>query len=872
MQTNLRDWPVITSYTGRNLLRVAMPLGGIGTGAVSVGGRGDLRDWEIMNRPGKDFSPWIYWENGTFFAVAARSQEGNVSVKTLEGPLDPAEYEGPGGPKGQNHGLPRFASCEFLAAYPLGQVKLASPGFPLEITLQAFNPLIPGDSAASGLPVAVLRYHVWNTTEVAQTVTICGTIPNFIGIDGSQHRLDNASKLMFSGDCKNSNEWRDKDGLRGIFMTSLHPDTRAESWGTIALTTPDKGKISKRLHWKNPNIWNSSLLDFWDDLCDDIMLEDRPDSGEEQPIASLALTREIAAGSEEHFTFLLTWHFPNRYDWTPERHRAEAAKKAWIGNYYCTRFLDAWDAAGQIAGQLPDLERRTVNYVSEFADSDFPQAIKEAALFNLSTLRCQTCFQTPDGNFFGFEGSLPWEGSCYGSCTHVWNYEQATAFLFGDLSRSMRRIEFAHATCDDGMMNFRVNLPLEQARDFGKAAADGQMGCIMKLYRDWQLCGDEEFLRALWPHARRALAFCWIEGGWDADRDGVMEGCQHNTMDVEYFGPNPQMTGWYLGALKAAERMAAHLGEREFAAECSRLFRSGSRWMDEHLFNGQYYIHQIVPPRGTVPECLYGGSGARDFSRPDFQLGEGCLVDQLVGQYMAHLCGLGYLHRPEHVRTALQTVFSLNRRAPLFDHFNKMRTFALGDEAALLMAAYPEGKRPAVPFPYYTEIMTGFEYTAAVGMLYEGLETEGLQCIADIRGRFDGAKRSPFNETECGYHYARAMASWAGILAWTGFRYSAVDQSLRVAPREGRFFWSNGRAWGAYALKRRAAGYDLELEVREGELALRCVAAGGLSLEGEWHLRSGGTRVTIVTLTDKGRLLPDVCLPLTERHDEAGEG
>jgi len=39
------EWPVLTSYTGAHLRRVALPLGGIGTGTVSLGGRGDLRDW-----------------------------------------------------------------------------------------------------------------------------------------------------------------------------------------------------------------------------------------------------------------------------------------------------------------------------------------------------------------------------------------------------------------------------------------------------------------------------------------------------------------------------------------------------------------------------------------------------------------------------------------------------------------------------------------------------------------------------------------------------------------------------------------------------------------------------------------------------------
>ena len=245
--------------------------------------------------------------------------------------------------------------------------------------------------------------------------------------------------------------------------------------------------------------------------------------------------------------------------------------------------------------RLPDLERDTVQFVRAFCAADIPDAIKEAALFNLSTLRSQTAFRSAEGGFYGFEGCFDDAGAGFGTCTHVWNYEHATAFLFGDLARGMREVEFTESTGADGHMEFRAALPRGRASDWGLAAADGQLGCLVKLYRDWQLSGDDEFLRRVWPGARRALEFCWIEGGWDADRDGVMEGCQHNTMDVEYFGPNPEIGGWYLAALRAAEEMAAYLGETAFAADCRRMFEHGRAWIDANLFNGDYYEHQIWP-------------------------------------------------------------------------------------------------------------------------------------------------------------------------------------------------------------------------------------------------------------------------------------
>ncbi|MBM4027349.1 MAG: hypothetical protein FJ280_18375 [Planctomycetes bacterium] len=808
------DWPVLKRYDEQHLAKIALPLGGIGTGTVSLGGRGDLRDWELMNRPAKGFVP-TRGSFSPFFAVFVKDAQGRTQTRGLEGPIDLALYEESHGSRAINHGLPRFRRCTFAAAYPLGQVMLADPDMPVEVTLQAFNPLVPCDPEISGIPVAVLRYVLRNRTNRSLETSVCGSLPNFVGMDGSGQTSDWKGDLVATGGKANRNEYRQGNAVRGIFMSSDGVAPRAAQWGTLALTTTAATGVTHRIAWI-PGGWGSSGLDFWDDFSADGRLEERRAAKEDTPMASLAVTVELPPKTAVPVTFLLTWHFPNRMTWTPKKNDADR-----IGNYYTTVYKDAWDVAERVTLQLDEMERRTVGFVTAFCNSSLPEVVKEAALFNVSTLRTQTCFRTEEGRFYGFEGCSNKGGCCHGSCTHVWNYEQATAFLFGSLAQSMREIEFAHATNEEGLMSFRVNLPLERAQEFRKAAADGQMGCIMKMYRDWQLSGDDAMLKSLWPQVKKALEFCWIPGGWDADKDGVMEGCQHNTMDVEYYGPNPQMEIWYLGALRAAEAMARRLGDEEFAATCKDLFARGRKWTDENLFNGEYYEHQVRPPKdeSEIAASLLVGMGAKDPKNPDYQLGSGCLVDQLVGQFMAHVCGLGYLTEPDHVRTTLASIMKYNYRAGLYGHFNCMRSFALGDEAVLLMAAYPKD-RPQNPFSYFTEVMTGFEYTAAVGMLYEGQTKLGLQCIKNIRDRYDGRKRSPFNEAECGHHYARAMASWAAVPALTGFQYSGVDKAMTFAPNVGEHFWSNGYAWGTCTIKKTGRGMSVDLAVLQGELTL----------------------------------------------------
>ena len=802
-----REWPVLKTYDREHLYRIALPLGGIGTGTVSLGGRGELRDWEIMNVPAKNYSTVTTGNNAPFFAIYAKPQNREASATLLAGPLYAQEYLHYEGRPVDHHGLPRFAEASFDAAYPFGQVRLSDKELPVKVVVKAFNPLVPGDAEASGLPVAVLAYEVTNTTGRPVEVAVCGSMRNFIGKDGSRFRTDWKGDYIPTGVKNNRNKYLERNGIKGIYLYSDGVDRNDPAWGTVALTTQARGDVTYRTSSKADN-WNNGILNFWDDFSADGLLTERSEQEDEDPMASLAVKRTIGAGCTETFTFYLTWHFPNRKAWSDTV----------VGNYYTRHYTDAWQAAETIIPQMAGLEEKTLSFVRAFLGASYPDAIKEAALFNLATLRSQTVFRLPSGHLMGWEGVMDRFGSCAGSCTHVWNYETATPYLFGELAKTMRDVEFNYATKENGLMNFRASLPLSEASKGNSAAADGQLGCVMKLYREWQLSGDNEFLKNNWEPVKKVLSYAWTEKGWDGNCDGVMEGSQHNTMDVNYFGPNPQMGFWYIGALKAAEKMALAVRDKAFAGKCRALFERGSRWMDENLFNGEYYEHRI-----TDPETFeYLDMQAPDVKIPPFQLGPGCLIDQLAGQYMAHLCGLGYLADKAHIRTTLGSIMKYNYVPDFSRHFNNMRSYAMGDEAGLLMASWPKG-RLDVPFPYFAEVMTGFEYCAATGMLYEGMEEEALTCIRAIRNRHDGAKRNPFSEPECGHHYARSMASWSALIAWSGFVYSGVDRRMEITARPGTYFWSNGYAWGTI----RVTEEEAAVEVLHGSLKLKSLAVGG---------------------------------------------
>ncbi len=786
-QEETDQWQTLRHYDQEHLLNIALPLGGIGTGTVSLGGRGELRDWQIINKPGINYSTVTKGNNAPFFAIYVKPQGETAITRSLIGPLHPTEYLHFEGRPVNQHGFPRFANASFDAAYPVGIVNLSDESLPVKVKITGFNPLVPADADASGLPIAVLTYEVTNLTDKPMSISVCGTIRNFVGQDGSKFRKYWKGDIIPEGANHNRNLFRENGELSGIYMYSDSIDIDDPAYGTIALSTSEKeGEISYRRS-SEPNKWGRAILDFWDDFSNDGLLSDKQVLHDNNPMASLAVKKEIEPKGKLKFRFYITWNFPNRYAWADVP----------VGNYYSNNYRDAWDAAQKIVPQIPLLEHKTKQFLAAFLSSSLPNYIKEAALFNLSTLRSQTVFRIKSGHMMGWEGIMDEVGSCWGSCTHVWNYETATPFLFGDLAKTMRDVEFNYAMDSTGLMSFRASLPLSMADSWKYAAADGQMGCIMKMYREWQLSGDNELLMNNWENIKRALSFAWIQGGWDSDQDGVMEGCQHNTMDVEYFGPNPQMEFWYLGALKAGQEMAKFTGDKRFEKKCSDLYLNGSKWIDQNLFNGEYYIQKIMPPASpeNIATGLRAGMGTNDVSHPDFQLGEGCLVDQLVGQYMAHVCGLGYLVKDQNIKVTLQSIMKYNYKEDFSSVFNNMRSFVMGQESGLVMASWPKG-RLKVPFPYFAESMTGFEYTAAVGMIYENQTENGLKCIKKIRERFDGLKRNPFDEVECGHHYARALASWSSVLAMTGFYYSGVKRSMNFTSKSGTYFWSNGYAWG----------------------------------------------------------------------------
>ncbi len=435
-----------------------------------------------------------------------------------------------------------------------------------------------------------------------------------------------------------------------------------------------------------------------------------------------------------------------------------------------------------------------------------PHVVLDAASANITALRSNTCFWLEDGTFLAYEGCFDDAGCCSGSCTHVWNYEQTLAYLFPTLERSMRETEFRYETAADGEMNFRVRnaFPGTINSDTIDPASDGQLGSITRVYREWKLSGDTAWMTG---YGHRSNSAWSIASGLGtptrtASRTGASTTLTTSSSTVPIHSQASSTSPLY----RAATKMAEATGDYEAAERYSRILAKGSRKLDKTLWNGEYY-EQRLP----------------DVDAYKYQHGVGCLADQLFGQLNAHLSGLGYLLPPKKVKKAMGAVFKHNLLTDFTHHDNCQRTYALNDDVGLLACTWPNGGRPRIPFPYSHEVWTGIEYQVAAHLIWEGLIDEGLAITKAIRDRHDGVKRNPWNEFECGHHYARSMASWGLILALSGYQCDMTEKKISFSPRinedDFRCFWSTGTAWGTYTQKRDAKGkFTHGVEVIHGTL------------------------------------------------------
>jgi uncharacterized protein (DUF608 family) len=776
-------------YEGQRLNRIAFPMGGIGAGMICLEGTGALSHFSLRNKPE------VFNEPCVFAAVGIRGKP--EAARVLEGPVPGWKLFGtPGsgnGAGGASYGLPRFAEATFEAKFPFATVKLRDGRLPLTAALTGWSPFEPGDSDNSSLPVAGLEYRFANTSSEPVDAVFSFNAKNF----------------MASG--KNEQGVRPVQG--GFVLWAGGGKEKPWEQGAFSATVSERvAKVN--CAWFRGGWWDPLTI-AWKDISEAACFSRAPVAeGGPSPGASLFVPFRLAPGGTKTIALRLVW-FSGQTNLRLGKDPAGAGPGIIATSYYqpwyAGRFTGIEELTSYWRGHYDELRQKAQQFSECFYDTTLPPEVVEAVAANMTILKSPTVLRQMDGRLWSWEGCSDNAGCCHGSCTHVWNYAQAIPHLFPDLERTLRETEFGLSQDDAGHQTFRSALPIRPVEHDFYAAADGQLGGIMKAYREWRISGETDWLRRLWPRIHKSLDYC-IET-WDPGHNGVVEEPHHNTYDIEFWGPDGMCTSFYLGALAAAILMGTALGED--VASYSDLLGKGTRKAETELFNGEYFIQKIEwknlraqnPPeaRSMVGEYSPEAKALLEREGPKYQYGNGCLSDGVLGAWMAAVCGVGQVLDPGEVSSHLMSVYRYNWRKDLSTHANPQRpSYACGTEGGLLLCSWPKGGKPTLPFVYSDEVWTGIEYQVAAHLIMMGSVKEGLEIVRTCRDRYDGRVRNPFNEYECGHWYARAMSSYSLLQGLSGARYDAVEKVLYLSPKikgDFRCFLSTASGYGTVGIE-----------------------------------------------------------------------
>ncbi len=816
------------AYEGENLNRLAFPIGGIGAGMFCLEGYGAISHVSVRNHPEVFKEP---------FMMAALSIKGlENGAKVLEGPVP--DWKVFGNPKTGNgageksYGFPRFEKASFETLFPFGKVKLQDSDIPLDVSINGWSPFIPTDEDNSSLPVGGLEYTFKNTGEKAIEACFSYHSENFMRVEtpsewGGQYKPGFSIAGIDNGFLLKQNCFPDKPYYKGDFaIVCDDPETKVD------------------LCWFRGG-WFDSRTIFWKDLSEFTFNADTTTLN--SPGASLYVPFKLEPGEEKTVRLMMSWYVPHsnlRQGLGPvsdEQLKADLAKckpgegccadlsHIYYEPWYSGKFKNINDVVDYWKSNYSGLKEKSEFFSGAFYNSSLPSEVIEAVAANLTILKSPTVLRQKDGKLWAWEGCHDNSGCCYGSCTHVWNYAQAIPNLFPKLERTLRETEYTISQNEPGHQNFRTSLPIQPVETHNfHAAADGQLGGMMKIYRDWRISGNTNWMKSLYPSIKQSIDYCIAT--WDPKHKGVVEEPHHNTYDIEFWGPDGMCTSFYLGALTAITEMGEVAGDD--VSEYKSLLEKGKTILENDLYNGEYFIQKIKVEGLQATDPVAGSKVGINMNYspeaivllqkegPKYQYGNGCLSDGILGAWIGKMAGLNDFVDPEKVKSHLNSVYKYNLKTDLSDHVNPQRpSYGLGKEGGLLLCTWPKGDALTLPFVYSNEVWTGIEYQVASHLMSVGEVEKGLEIVREVRKRYDGKTRNPFNEYECGHWYARAMASYGLIQGLTGVRYDAVDQVLFVDSQVGDFtsFLSTENGFGTVNYKHGQA----KLEVVYGEIPVK---------------------------------------------------
>ena len=794
-------------YQGNCLDQIAFPLGGMGAGMICLEGTGALSRLSLRHRPD------LVSDHRICAAVSMRGAHRGGRV--LEGPV-PAwklrpQFPGDGDTANVSWGFSRFREATFNARFPFATVSLSDEEIPLAVELTGWSPFSPGDADNASLPVAALEYQLTNSGKETVEGVFSFHAENFMAVpqaasDSTAGPSDRV--LPTSG---------------GFILYETGTEARPWDEGHFAVWVEESDAQVNHVWFRGD--WPAQMRMLRNAIETGEHSTRAPDVHASSPGASLYVAFQIAAAMSRRIKVLLAWYVPKSSLFAPDfifknggmRNLAQSIQT--YVPWYAGRFASIDEVKSYWQSHYSSLKEATERFTRTLYDSTLPPEALEAVTANLTILKSPTVLRQIDGRLWGWEGCNDEKGAGYGSSNHVWNYAQAIPHLFPDLERTLRDTEFGPNQGRDGFQAIRAALPIRPIGDtredaWGLAsAADGQLGGIIKVYRDWRISGDTAWLRGLWPKIRASLDYCIRT--WDPRRRGWIEEPHITTFDREFWGAECLCTGLYVGTLRAAAEMAKAIGESD--EDYAHLVAKGLRQLENRLFNGEYFFQRIEWKNLATPFPSEGHDPLGILAQypeilkfalkdgPPYQYGDGCFSTGLMGSWLCLVSGLGNVLDIGKVRSHLLAVHRHNFKRDLTGHASVAGyMYACGAEAGLLSCTWPRDNEPSIPVLYADEVWEGTEYQVASHLIALGHITQGLEILQATRRRYDGAVRNPFDSVESGHWYARAMSSYALLQAFTGARFDAVEKVLYLKPvikGDFRCFLSTATGFGTVGVK-----------------------------------------------------------------------
>lgn len=794
--------------------RSGMALGGIGAGWFELRQDGIGYNWNIFNNKplglGVPFT--MAHDSILFFAVRyqVQGQEPRMRLLQIEDEFGAAAIiDHP-----HYYVFPWLAGVDettYEASFPFVKMTFKDKDMPFDVELEALSSFIPHDVKNSSLPAAIFNFSIKSKTKQPVDVMLMACMRNAVGYDVPERTY--ASRVV-SG-----------HGFKGFEMTCNGLDPAHSSYGTMGITSL-AGRSTHYLGWEHRHPYyeialRNRVLPNTDDTDGRNATDQqtRKRKAMERCFSTIAHSTTLRGkGATFGHGFIATWHFPNQYAEAPGagRHDRRMATHN-EGHYYANFFECAADVGAYVARNLKQLRAGTCAFHDAFFSSTVAPYVLDQINSNLNTFFTSS-WLTRDGHYGILEGLDKYSSYAGLGTTDVAMYGGvATAALFPELDRQLQRDhrgfqssrgQVAHSIT----RNFHDINPREKESE--RLDMPAQYAYMVLRAGFW--ANDRAFIAEMWPSVKKALEYVLKHRDKNGDLLPDMEGIMCSYDNFPMYGVAPYVASQWLAAVAAGVEAAGLLGDTKAEARYREVLEKGVKVFEDKAWNGTYYR-------------LYNDAGGEHDD-----MDEGCLTDQVIGQWAAHLIGMPHFLDRSRVHKALRHIMRRNYHPdygirnctwPYDTYLHEIDAGTWVDQA--------------------NTAWTGVELAFASFLIYEGLYRDGLKVIKNVDDRYRDSGMY-WDHKEFGGHYFRPMSAWAIMHALLGLKVHGTTWTFapRVLEDDVRMYFACGQGTGVYERKLTAKGERIVLTVLTGRLQVRDLHLGlAGACEGKARITCAGKRV-----------------------------